>query len=132
MSPNEKFEQASSVIEKFNKEVSDYIDTHSLSELPPFEKLQKKEEIGTIYRNDQNYYESITDYKSKYFGMSAFFSKLKTETNDRVLSRKIDETISYVDKKVEMLSTMGFRAQSRIKFYQNVIYLVANMSYGDY
>ena len=132
MTPKERFEQAEKVIEKFNKEVSDYIDSHALSELPPFEKLQRKEQIGTIYRDDQKYYETITDYKSKYFGMSAFFLKLKSEINDRVLSRKIDEAISYVDKKAETLTTMGFRAQSRIKFYQNVIYLVANMSYGDY
>jgi hypothetical protein len=132
MTPNEKFEQAKVVIENFNEEVTKYTTKNKLAKLPPFSELQNKESIGNIYRDDQIYYETLSGFRSKYFGMSAFFLKLKTETNDRVLTRKIDDMAAYLDKKLSMLANMVFESKDRVKFYQNVIYLVANMSYGDY
>jgi len=132
MTPNEKFEQAKLVIENFNEEVTKYTTKNKLAKLPPFSELQNKESIGNIYRDDQIYYETLSGFRSKYFGMSAFFLKLKTETNDRVLTRKIDDMAAYLDKKLSMLANMVFESKDRVKFYQNVIYLVANMSYGDY
>ena len=132
MTPNEKFEQAKLVIENFNEEVTKYTTKNKLAKLPPFSELQNKESIGNIYRDDQIYYETLSGFRSKYFGMSAFFLKLKTETNDRVLTRKIDDMTVYLDKKLSMLANMVFESKDRVKFYQNVIYLVANMSYGDF
>ena len=132
MTSSEKFEQANKVLEKFNSEVSEFIESKKLTELEPFNKLQDKNIMGDVYRKDQYYYEQITDFKSKYFGISSFLSKLKTETTDRILIRDIDKLVDYVNKKLDMLTTLSFRAQSRVKFYQNIIYLIANMSYGDY
>lgn len=132
MLPAEKFTQAKAVIEKFNKEVKEYTEANSLTELPSFDRLRDKDVLGEIYREDQVYYETISAYRSKYFGLDSFLLKLKSNTNDRVLIREIDEMIKYVGKKEEMLRSMSYTAKDRIKFYQNIIYLVANLSYGDF
>jgi hypothetical protein len=132
MEIKEKFNQSKKVIADFNEQVKDYTSKNSLNELPAFDELQKKEVIGDIYREDQVYYETISDFRSKYFGLESFFIKMRSETSDRVLVREIDEMIKYVSKKEEMLRSLSYTAKDRIKFYQNVIYLVANMTYGDF
>ena len=126
------FEQFQNVVEKLNVEVTTYVTNTKLQELPPFAKLQNKETIGVIYRADQLHSEKLSGFRSKYFGLSAFLLKLRTETANRSLLRDIDETVKYLDKKEEMLKNLSFEAKDRVKFYQNVIYLVSNMNYGDF
>ncbi len=125
----EAFQKAS---DQLNDEVNNYIKDNKLQDLPPFAKLQDKETIGTLYRADQVRNETLSGYRSKYLGLSAFLLKLKADTVNRVLIREIDDAVKYLEKKEEMLKNMSFEAKDRVKFYQNIIYLIANMGYGDY
>jgi hypothetical protein len=128
----EKLDQVKTVIDQLNNDVGSFMSDNSLSELPPFSKLQSKDRIGEIYRNDQCYYENIATFKAKYVGISSYLNKLKSEISDRALTRNIEELIEHITKKTDMLSITLSSAQSRIKFYQTVVYLISNMTYGDF
>lgn len=128
----ERLKQVKEVIEQLNNESGLFISNNKLSDLPPFSKLQNKEKIGEIYRNDQRFYENVSTFKAKYVGMSAYLNKLKSETSDRVVMRGIEELMDHISKKIEMLNITLSSAQSRIKFYQTIVYLISNMTYGDF
>ena len=53
-------EQAKEVLDNFNLEVSKYLDSHTLRDLPSYNKLKDKEIIGDLYRDDQFYYENLS------------------------------------------------------------------------
>ena len=126
------FEKFKGAVEKLNGEVTAYITKNKLQDLPPFNKLQNKETIGVIYRADQLHMEKLSGFRSKYFGLSAFLIQLRSETANRVLIREIDDNVKFLEKKEEMLKNLAFEAKDRVRFYQNIIYLVSNLSYGDF
>jgi hypothetical protein len=113
-------------------QVADFMDKHQLEVLREYKELQNKNLIGEVYRHDQWYFENISNFKAKYFGIKSLFLKLKEENTDRSIFRKIDDSIAMVEEKIKMLETYVFTAKQRIKFYQDVIFIVSNRSYGDY
>ncbi len=125
------YEQAYKVVEKFNDEVKDFLDENDLVVLKTYKELQDKDVIGTVYRHDQWFFENISNFKAKYFGIKGFFLKLKDGAARDVL-RKIDIMVDKVESQIKMLETMVFTARQRIRFYQDVIFIISNRSYGDY
>lgn len=125
-------DNAKEILNNFNTEVGTYTTKNKLSDLPAYSKLQTKEVIGSLYRDDQKYFETLSAYKANYFGIKAFFIKQKNESTDRVLTREIEAVEKLIDEKIKFLDTLVSTAKQRVKFYETIIYLVTNMSYGDY
>lgn len=127
------FENANRILENFNEEVTAFIKDNDLSDIPEYSKLQTKEAIGGIYRHDQVYFEKVSSFKSNYFGINSFFLKMKTESkSDRILTKKIESVVEHIDQKIKMMDTLVSKAKQRLKFFESMIYLISNMSYGDY
>jgi hypothetical protein len=127
-----EFEKAKSIVDNFNSEVAIFLKENKMSELRQFSDLQTKENIGTDYRHDQWYFENISSFKAKYFSLRAYFLKLQSDNSERVLGRKIDGLLAFIDEQIKMLDITVATAKQRIKFYESVIYLVANFNYGNY
>lgn len=126
------FETAKETSDKFDKSVMKYLSENELSKLPSFNKLQTKETIGEIYRNDQSHFEKVSGLKAKYFSLISYFTALKLDNMDRVERTKIDSYIDYLSKQISAVDVYVSQAKQRVKFLESVIYLVSNMTYGDY
>jgi len=127
-----EFEKAELVIKNFETEVTAFLKENTLSELKTFNNLKDKENIGEVYRHDQWYFENISSFKTKYFSLKAYFIKEQVNNSERTLSRRIDSMLSYLEEQIKMLDLILNTAKQRIKFYENVIYLVSNFNYGNY
>jgi hypothetical protein len=125
-------EKAKTILDNFIEEVSEYIKNKKLSELPSYSELQVKEKIGKLYREDQYYFEKLAGYKANFYGIKNFFAKIGLGKTDRVLNRELDAIQSSIDQRIKHLDVLVSRAKQRINFYDRIIYLVSNMSYGDY
>lgn len=125
-------ESAKETLNNFNLEVAAYTAKNKLSILPEYAKLQTKEVIGSLYRDDQKYFETLSVYKANYFGIKGFFVKQKAESSDRVIAREIEAIEKIIEEKVKYLDSLVSAAKQRVKFYETIIYLITNMSYGDY
>lgn len=126
------FDQSKEIVDNFTNEVTNFLKQNKMSELKQFKDLQTKENIGTDYRHDQWYFENISSFKAKYFSLKAYFLKMQSDNSERVLGRKVDSILSFIDEQIKMLDIIVGTAKQRIKFYESVIYLVANFNYGNY
>lgn len=102
------------------------------TELKQYKDLKDKDTMGKVYRNDQNYYEKLSAFKSKLMGIKGYIIKLKDGNLDRVSSRSADSLIEYIDEQVKILDSEMVVMRSRLKFYENVIFMISNFSYGDF
>ena len=125
-------DNAKEILNNFNTEVAKFTANNKLSELPAYVELQKKHVIGALYRSDQKYFETLSTYKANYFGIKSFFIKERSTITDRNVLRDLDSVEKLIDEKIKYLDTLVSAAKQRVKFFENVIYLVANMSYGDF
>ena len=126
------FEKYKESIDEFAKKVNMFVKENTLNELKEFNRLQEKENIGEDYRQAQWYFENISNFKAKYFSLKAYFSKILSEKTERVLVRKVENILSYLDEQIKYLDIIMASAKQRIKFYESVIYLVGNFNYGNY
>jgi hypothetical protein len=127
-----EFDHAKNVVEEFNAQVTKFFKDNKLSELKEFKSLQEKENIGNDYRHDQWYFENVSNFKAKYFSLKAFFLKMQSENSDRLLTRKVESMLTYLDEQIKYLDIIMAKSKQRIKFYESVIYLVSNFNYGNY
>ena len=128
----EELYKFSTLFDAFMKEVEEWASNNNLVELKRFSELQTKEVIGSCYRDDQEYFEQLSKFKAKFFSSKNYLLSLLSKTNDRVAVRNIEKIISTIENQVKFIDTLLNKAKQRIKFYESVIYLVSNMSYGDY
>ena len=128
----EKVAIAKKVLTNFKNDVKKYTKENKLSILPPYNELRDKDAIGIIYRADQVYYETLNDFRTKYNGVIAILTNYKVDNTNRVLTRQIEGLITIANAEVETLKNMIFTAKDRLKFYQNIMYLISNMSFGDF
>lgn len=119
-------------IDGYREDVNKFLDTNSLTVLNTYEKLQNKDIIGSSYRDDQNFLEKVSEFKAKYFSVKAFLIKESSKTTDRVGVRSMAAIMDVVNEDIKRLDTILTSARQRVKFYESVIYLVSNMSYGDF
>lgn len=129
---SEKIAKAKEVLERFHKEVAEFIANNKMNELPEYKKLQDKNVIGSLYRNDQVYFEKLSTFKANYFGIKSFFIKEGVAISDRIITKEIEAIEKLIDEKIKYLDALVVSAKQRVKFYEDIIYLVSNMSYGDY
>lgn len=126
------FDETKEAIDVFVNQVAIFLKENKLVELKEFNKLQDKESIGVDYRHDQWYFENVSNFKAKYFSLKAYFVKMQSENSDRLLVRKVESMLTYLEEQIKMLDIVMSTAKQRIKFYESVIYLVSNFNYGNY
>lgn len=126
------FDHAKNVVEDFNVQVNTFLKENKLSVLKEFKSLQEKENIGNDYRHDQWFFENVSNFKAKYFSLKAFFLKMQSENSDRLLTRKVESMLTYIDEQIKYIDILMATSKQRIKFYESVIYLVSNFNYGNY
>lgn len=126
------FEKAKKVVKDFSNEVMNFNKENALSDLKDFKRLQNKDSIGNDYRHDQWYFENISNFKAKYFSLKSYFLSRLSETVDRILTRKLENMITYIEEQIKFLDVLAGIAKQRIKFYESIIYLVSNFNYGNY
>lgn len=123
------FEKSSQVVEEFISETQEWLKKHSLSKLPSYTELKDKDILGALYTNDIQYYEQLTNYKSTFYGLIAYYNKAQLESN-REDKRKIDTMISYLNSKSREIDTKLDAAKSRLSFYKTITYMIGNVLYG--
>lgn len=126
------YSDALQVLERFISEVNTWKDTNAPQEVKQYKELKSKDTMGSVYRNDQAYYEKLSSFKSKYYSFRGVFLKIKSENNDRILARHIDSSIEQIDEQIKLLDSEMIVVRSRLKFYENIIFMVSNLSYGDF
>jgi hypothetical protein len=125
------FDEAKRLTETFHTEVVDWQKDNKPEELKSYKELNDKSVMGTVYRNDQAYYEKLSVFKSKYFGLRGYFLKMQSDHLDRVLSRNIELVLVYIDEQVKILDSEMTVIRQRLKFYENIIFMISNFNYGD-
>lgn len=126
------YKDAIGVLERFISEVHEYKRLNQPEEIKQYKELLSKETMGTVYRNDQVYYEKLSSFKSKYYAFREVFLKIKSENTDRVISRHLETTLDRIEEQIKVLDSEMTVARSRLKFYENIIFMVSNVSYGVY
>lgn len=127
-----EFDHAKKLVDEFSIQVNKFFKENKMSELKEFKNLQAKENIGNDYRHDQWFFENVSNFKAKYFSLKAFFLKMQSENSDRLLTRRVDSMLIYLDEQIKYIDILMAASKQRIKFYESVIYLVSNFNYGNY
>lgn len=125
------FEDAKVITESFCTEVTEWCNKNKPQELNKYSELKNKEIMGNAYRNDQNYYEKLSQFKAKFIGLRGYFLKMQG-SSDRITTRNIDTTLTVIDEQIKLLDTDMFAMRSRLKFYETIIFMIANFSFGDF
>lgn len=123
------FEDAKKVTESFIQESADWISKNNLSDLPDYSELKDKEVVGSLYARDTRYYEQLTNFKSTYYGLIAFFTKFEISAN-REDKRSSESMVSYLQSKSKEVETKLEAARNRLTFYKTIIYMIGNVIYG--
>ncbi len=125
------FKELKQVSGEFNKKMSEWIRDNSLTELLDYKHLNNKDRIGKNYRHDQWYYEYVSNLKSKLIGIKSLLMKMKDKSN-RVELNDINKYSDYIDNRIKELESLIFTSRQRISFYQDMIKLISNFTYGEY
>lgn len=123
------YQDAKDVLDNFNKETGEWVKHNTLTELPDYHELNKKETLGTHYRLDQIYYEHLTKYKSTYFALQSFFTNMQI-TASREENRNITNILAGIQQKIKEIDTLLDAGKHRLQFYKTVVYMVGNVIYG--
>ncbi len=123
--------QYKEIVNSYIKEVEEFIETHDLVALRPFDEYRDKQVWGYDYSKDQIYYEQVSMFRANLFGIEAFINKDKAETPQR-LHQNYDLLLKQITSELRRLETLLFRAKQRIDFYQSLAHVVSNFSYGEY
>lgn len=115
---------------EFSKHVNSYLVDNKLQPLISYSDLNKKELLGPAYRVDQIRLETLSDFKSNYFGLYSTFEKLKR--GDKLTQSRVDSELNYITTQLKRLDAELVSARARIKFYETAIYLIGNTVYGSY
>lgn len=116
---------------KYKEQVDLWLESSSLTDLKQYSDLQNKDIIGTVYRNDQNYFEQVSSFKAKFYSVKSYLLSLK-DGADRASLRELTLMLDYIESQIRHLDIIIAVAKQRIKFYESLIYLISNMSYGDF
>lgn len=127
-----KIDELKLVFSKYNKEVMSWLSENELSELKNYSDFQRKDIIGKSYREDQHYFEKVSSFKTKVFSTKSYLLDLMNDNLDRIESRKAEQLLKSLDEKIKMLESLLSTSRYRIKFYESIIYLISNMTYGDF
>lgn len=123
------FEEAKKVTKSFIEQSAGWLSKNKLSELPDYSELREKEVVGELYAKDTRYYEQLTNYKSTYFGLIAFYTKYEI-TADREGKRLSSSMVTYLQNKSKEIDTKLEAAKNRLTFYKTIIYMIGNVIYG--
>lgn len=118
------------VVEDFKGEVRTWLKENNLTTLPDYVKLNDKVVLGTHYRNDQVYYEKLSDYKSTCFALIAYFNGTKVKAVSREDIRLVDFTVDSLNTLAKEIDSKIEAGRKRLDFYKTVVYMIGNVIYG--
>ena len=119
------------IINKYLRDLASWIDKNDLSKLPDFESLSVAKQAGPLYRRDQQFYELVTDQKTKLLGIKALLSSFSI-TAGRTEQAQVNSLLESVDSNIRTVDNIQAKARQRLKFYDNLFYVMGNPTYGDY
>lgn len=127
----EQLDELKKTVYQYIEDVDDWLKLNKLTVLPSYQELKNKEVWGTNYREDQNYYEIVAEFKSTVFGFKGYVTKMKIDVPVR-MQNLYDSFINYLDEKTKSLEQVLSVAKQRLKFYQDIQYVISNMTYGNF
>lgn len=123
--------EAKGVVNKYIQEVNEWLKENQLTELPEYKELTNKEVLGKHYRKDQIYFENVSNFRANLFSLKSYFLKEKSEESIRTQA-KFDTMIDLLTNEIYMVNNYSEAAKQRIKFYESIMYMIANMTFGDF
>ncbi len=116
----------------FYDDVKAWLKDNTLTEMLEYKAYQNKDVLGPNYRKDQWYYEKLSNFKSKFMGIKGFYIRFRVDKPLRDVIRKIDGEVEYIDNQMKMLDNLLITARTRVKFYEDIMFLISNFTYGNY
>lgn len=126
-----KLDEIREVLDDYTKTMITWIKENNLTLLPAYNKLKDKTTFGKHYRDDQNYYEEVMNFKANLLAIRSFITKERSLQPPRQ-APLYDSIISNVNDYIRYIDTYADVAKQRIKFYETINYVISNMSYGDF
>lgn len=128
----EKLNEFIDTITNYIKVVNDFVKNNQLEELREFKDLRDKEIIGKDYRDAQNIYEEYSRKKSMLMSSIGFIDAFNLQANAWRKKDQVDKVREIIDNLIKLLDSNMYALRERLRFYQNIIFLIANFGYGDY
>lgn len=122
---------AKEVVNNYIKEVNAWLQDNMLTDLPEYSKLRDKDTLGRLYRSDQIYFETISRYRANLYSLKSYYLKQRTEESVRT-QNKFETMVDLITNEIYMINNYAEAAKNRIKFYENIMYMISNMTYGDF
>lgn len=122
---------AKEVVNNYIKEVNAWLQDNMLTDLPEYSKLRDKDTLGRLYRSDQIYFETIARYRANLYSLKSYYLKQRTEESVRT-QNKFETMVDLITNEIYMINNYAEAAKNRIKFYENILYMISNMTYGDF
>lgn len=122
---------AKEVVNNYIKEVNAWLQDNTLTDLPEYSKLRDKDTLGRLYRSDQIYFETISRYRANLYSLKSYYLKQRTEESVRT-QNKFETMVDLITNEIYMINNYAEAAKNRIKFYENILYMISNMTYGDF
>lgn len=124
------------VYKEYMIETNEWLDTHSLVKLPEFKQLGNKDIWGESYRLDQLYYESVSEIKDKAYGVKRLLLDIIADSYTNATSKglriRAEKQLEIVENDLWRIDGILTKARTRIKFYEQISYVIGNVTYGAY
>lgn len=125
------FDEAKQVLDDYIEELNLWFKENKPLETPTYNQLLSKDVWGTSYQKDLKYFKDISEIKSKLFALKTYFTKMKSEA-PAAFYKKHDVVLSYIDDKIKDVDNRLFTVREQLIYYQTVIKVIMNFSFGDY
>ena len=104
---------------------------HGLTKIRDYKEYHNPQVWGQDYKSDQHYFEEISRNKNMVFGVMSLTQQLK-ETGDRATKIQADGFIQVLEVDFKRLDNLLFTARERLKFYENIMRVMGNITWGSY
>lgn len=115
----------------YKEDMDKWFLTHGLTTLKDYDEYRAPEVWGENYKKDQRYFEEISNNKNMVYGVISLTQQLK-ELGDRVVKTKADAFLETLNVDMRRLDNLLFTARERLKFYENIMRVMGNISWGSY
>lgn len=119
------------VYKDFAIELNQWQQSNKLTKIKDYKDYHNPQVWGQDYKNDQHYFESVSSYKNLVFGLISVTERTKAD-GDRVIKTKADSLLSELDIELKKLDNLLFTARERLKFYENIMRVMGNITWGSY
>lgn len=112
-------------------ELNEWITGNKLTEIKNYKDYKDSETWGSHYRNDQKYFEAVSSHKNIIFGVISYAEMIKLG-GDRGTKLEAENLISGLENELKRLDNLLFTARERLRFYENIMRVMGNVTWGSY